>query len=122
VISTAQAAEYLDSALGISVPSFVLAAAVETVEGAEPAMAAAGYSEATQVLVQTYAVAIIAAGGDPRRINSQNAPSGASRSFKNADAALTALRRTLEALDTAGTVAALVGPDPAANTVFLVAA
>ena len=122
MISTAQAAEYLDSALGISVPSFVLAAAVETVEGAEPAMAAAGYSEATQVLVQTYAVAIIAAGGDPRRINSQNAPSGASRSFKNADAALTALRRTLEALDTAGTVAALVGPDPAANTVFLVAA
>jgi hypothetical protein len=122
VISTAQAAEYLDSALGISVPSFVLAAAVETVEGAEPAMATAGYSEATQVLVQTYAVAIIAAGGDPRRINSQNAPSGASRSFKNADAALAALRRTLEALDTAGTVAALVGPDPAANTVFLVAA
>lgn len=122
MISTTQAAQYLDEALGITVPSFVLAAAVETVETAEPAMVSAGYTDATQVLVQTYAVAIIAAAGDPRRIQSQGAPSGAQRSFKNAEKALTALRRSLEALDTAGTVADLVGPDPAAATVFLVAA
>lgn len=122
MISSAQAAEYLDKTLGISVPSFVLTAAVEKVEAVEPAMIAAGYSEADQVLIQAMAVSIIAAAGAPRRINSQGAPSGASRSFKNDDAALSALRNSLEALDTAGTVAALVGPDPAAATLFLVAA
>ena len=122
MISTTQAAEYLDKTLGISVPSFVLSAAVEKVEAVEPDMVAAGYDDATQTLIQAYAVAIIAAGGDPRRINSQSAPSGASRSFKNGDAALSALRRALEALDTAGTVTDLVGPDPAAATLFLVAA
>ena len=122
MISTTQAADYLGEALGISVPSFVVSAAVEKVEAAEPAMVAAGYDDATQVLVQTYAVALIAAGGAPRRINSQGAPSGANRSFKNFDAALTALRNALASLDTAGTVTDIVGPDPAASSLFLVAA
>lgn len=122
MIIATQAAEYLDKALGISVPSFVLAAAVEKVEAVEPDMAAAGYSDADQALIQTFAVAIIAAAGAPRRINSQGAPSGASRSFKNDDEALSALRRSLEALDTAGTVAELIGPDPSSGALFLVAA
>lgn len=122
MISPPQAAEYLDKTLGISVPSFVLTAAVEKVEAVEPDMVAAGYSEADQKLIQTYAVAIIAAAGAPRRINSQGAPSGASRSFQNDDEALSALRRSLEALDTAGTVADLIGPDPSNGALFLVAA
>lgn len=121
MISATQAAEYLDKTLGISVPSFVLSAAVEKVEGAEPDMLAAGYSEADQTLIQAMAVAIIAAAGAPRRINSQGAPSGASRSFKNDDDALSALRRSLEALDTAGTVTDFVGPDPSNGALFLVA-
>lgn len=122
MISSTQAAQYLDQTLGITVPSFVLAAAVEKVEAVESDMIAAGYSEADQTLIQAMAVSIIAAAGAPRRINSQSAPSGASRSFKNDDKALSALRRALEALDTAGTVTDLVGPDPAAATLFLVAA
>jgi len=120
VISTAQATQYLDQALGVALPSFIVAAAVETVEGAEPAMMAAGYSESKQTLVQSMAVAIIASAGSPRRISSQTAPSGASRSFKNPDKDLTALRRSLAALDTAGTVTDLVGPDPAGGTMFMV--
>lgn len=120
MISATQARQYLDQALGISVPDFIVAAAVEKVEAAEPAMLDAGYSESDQVLVQSMAVALIAAAGAPRRINSQGAASGASRSFKNSDDALTALRRSLAALDTAGTVSALVGPDPAGATLFLV--
>lgn len=120
MISTAQASEYLDKTLGIAVPGFLLTAAVEKVEAAEPAMQTAGYSEADQILIQAMAVALVASVGDPRRINSQGAPSGASRSFKNSDAALTALRRSLAALDTAGTVAAIVGPDPVTGTMFLV--
>lgn len=118
MITTTQAAEYLDATLGVVVPSFVLAAAVEQVESTEPAMIAAGYSDATQTLVQCMAVAIIACAGSPRRIASQGAPSGASRSFTNDAKALSQLRRSLSAMDTAGTTAAIVGPDPAGGTLL----
>ncbi len=120
MISTTQAKQYLDSALGISLPDFIVTAAVEKVEGAEPAMVAAGYTEANQTLIQAMAVALVAAAGDPRRVASQGAPSGASRSFKYGDDALTALRRSLADIDTAGTVAGLIGPDPSAQTLLLV--
>ena len=118
MITVTQAQQYLDQTLGITVPSFLLSAAVEKIEGAEPAMQTAGYSEPDMVLIQSMAVAIVAAGGSPRRINSQGAASGASRSFKNDDAALSALRRSLASLDTAGTVSALIGPDPVNGTLF----
>lgn len=120
MITTTQAAQYLDMTLGITVPSYLLTAAVERIETAEIAMIDAGYDEPKQILVQSMAVAIVAAGGDPRRIQSQHAASGASRSFKNADKDLTALRRALAALDTAGTVTDLVGPDPVNGTLFAV--
>ncbi|CAN7597286.1 hypothetical protein LJR039_004361 [Pseudorhodoferax sp. LjRoot39] len=120
MITSTQAQQYLDQALGVSVPSFIVDAAVAKVAAAEQAMVDAGYSAHTQLLVQTYAVALIASAGAPRRIQSQGAPSGASRSFKNDDGALTQLRRSLASLDTAGTVADLIGPDPASNTLFMV--
>ncbi len=120
MISPAQAAEYLDATLGISVPAVVLSAALDEVEACEAAMQAAGYSDAQQVLVQCMAVALVAAAGSPRRLTSQGAPSGASRSFKYADADLSALRRALAAKDPAGTVAAVVGPDPVTPTLLLV--
>jgi hypothetical protein len=120
VITADQAAEYLDATLGVSVPSFLMDAAVVKVAAAEPAMLAAGYSSADTILIQCMATALIAAAGAPRRIQSQGAPSGASRSFKNADNALTALRRALAALDTKATTAALVGPDPSTQTLLLV--
>ena len=120
MISATQASQYLDQALGVSMPTFVVAAAVEKVEAAEPAMVAAGYTEATRTLIQCMAVALIAAAGSPRRMNSQGAPSGASRSFKYADKDMTALRTSLMALDTAGTVSTLVVPDPVNGTMLLV--
>lgn len=120
MITATQAREYLDQALGVSVPSFIVDAAVSKVATAEAAMDAAGYTEADQVLIQSMAVALIASAGAPRRISSQGAPSGASRSFKNFDSALTALRRSLAALDTAGTVTELIGPDPTMGTLLMV--
>jgi hypothetical protein len=120
VITAAQGREYLDQALGVALPEFIVQAAVDRVATAEAAMVSAGYDTATQVLIQSMAVAIVASGGDPRRIASQGAPSGASRSFKNGDKALTALRRALANLDTAGTVADIVGPDPATSSMFMV--
>lgn len=120
MITSAQAQQYLDQSLGVSVPSALLNAALDKVGAAEPAMIDAGYSEADQTLIQFLAVAIIASAGGARQISSQAAPSGASRSFKYAANALTQMRRTLAALDTAGTVTDLVGPDPATGTMFMV--
>ena len=120
MITSTQAQQYLDQALGVSVPAFIVQAAVDKVATAEPAMVLAGYSAMDQILIQSMAVAIIASAGAPRRIASQGAASGASRSFKNFDSSLTALRRSLAALDTAGTVSDLIGLDPAGNTLFMV--
>jgi ABC-type phosphate/phosphonate transport system substrate-binding protein len=120
VISTAQATQYLEQSLGITVPAFIVSAACERVEGAEAAMLDAGYDDAKQALLQSMAVAIICAAGSPRRLSNQGAPSGASRGFKYADGDLTALRRSLADLDTAGTVSTLVGSDPTAASLFMV--
>lgn len=120
MITSTQASQYLDQALGVGVPSFIVEAAVAEVGAAEAAMQAAGYSTTKQVLVQSMAVAIVASAGGARRIQSQTAPNSASRSFKNLDNALTLMRRELAALDTAGTVTAIVGPDPSTNTMFMV--
>ena len=120
MITSTQAQQYLDSVLGVSVPAFMLDAAVARVATAEQAMADAGYDSHTQIMIQCIAVALVAAAGDPRRLSSQAAPSGASRGFKYKDGDLTALRRSLTAMDTAGTVAAIVGPDPAASAFMFV--
>ncbi|WPB58636.1 hypothetical protein [Xylophilus sp. GOD-11R] len=120
MITATQAQQYLDQALGVSVPAFVVDAAVTKVAEVEPALVLAGYSAADRTLIEAMAVSIIASAGAPRRIASQGAPSGASRSFKNFDASLTALRRSLASLDTKGITAALVGADPETNSLFMV--
>jgi hypothetical protein len=119
VITEAQALEYLET-LGIGVPDFVLAAAVAAVAAREQQMIDAGYTAERQVLVQSMAVALVATTGPMRRLASQSAPSGASRSFKYTDGDLAALRRSLAALDAAGTVADLVGVDPVNSTLLMV--
>lgn len=120
MITSAQAAEFLDQALGVTTSGLFLDAAVATVATAEQAMIDAGYSDAVQVRIQCMAVAIIAGAGLPRRIKSQGSPSGASRSFDNYERALSVLRRALIALDTAGTVTALIGPDPESQMLMMV--
>lgn len=120
MITAEQAAEYLDASLGVTLPSFIVQAAADEVAALETAMVDAGYSATKRTMVQSMAVAILAAAGDPKRLQSQGAPSGASRSFKHSDKALSALRRSLAAQDTAGITADLIGPDPAAGTMLLV--
>lgn len=120
MITATQAAQYMDQALGVVLPAFLVQAACDKVKTAEADMIAAGYSTADQLLIQCMAVTLIASAGAPRRLQSQGAPSGASRSFKNADDAMTSLRRSLQALDAAGTVAVLIGPDPSKSTLLLV--
>jgi len=120
MITSTQASEYLDKALGVGVPSFIVDAAVTKVAALESDMVSAGYSAADQVLIQCMAVTIISAAGAPRRIQSQAASSGASRSFRTFDNDLSALRRSLVALDTAGITAAAIGSDPVSPAMFMV--
>lgn len=119
MISLTDANAYLDQALGISLPEFLVRAAMDRVEAQEPAMFAAGYSEAEITLVQAMAVAIVAAAGSPRRVASQSGASGAGRSFKHDDAALSSLRRALAAADRANTVGNIIGPDPKIGTLLM---
>ena len=120
MIDAAQAAEYLDTTLGVTVPGFVLDAAIETVGAREQQMVDAGYTPANILLLQCMAVALLAAAGDPRRIASQGAPSGASRSFRYSEKSLSMLRRQLAATDSAGILADVVGDDPAFGTLLMV--
>ncbi len=120
MITLAEAAAYLDEALGVKLPTFVVQAAVDEVAALEPAMISAGYSAATRVRIQAIATALVAGADAARRIQSQGAPSGASRSFQNGADAASALRRALTDIDTAGITAAIVGPDPKAGTLLLV--
>lgn len=116
MITSTQATQYLDQALGVGVPSFLVDAAVAKVATAD----LSGYTAHDQIMLQCMAVAIIAAAGAPRRITTQHAASGAARGFKYSDKDLTALRRSLAALDTAGILTALIGPDPAGASMFMV--
>lgn len=116
MITLQQATEYLDQALGVSLPSFLVQAAVDTVAEHESALAAAYSAAHTRVLIQTLAVAVVACASDPRRLRSQSAPSGASRSFAGG-ADLDKLRDQLASLDTAGVLASITG---AGSTYFAV--
>lgn len=120
MITQAQAVEFIDRQLGASASSAMLAAAISDVEAVEPDMYAAGYGASTIVRIQCMAVALLACAGDPRRTSAQGAPSGASRSFRYSDGDISKLRRSLTALDTAGTVASIIGPDPSSEAFLLV--
>jgi hypothetical protein len=111
VITLDQAKQYIDSALGAAVPDFVVTAAIADVQATEAAMVSAGYSSSSIVRLQCMAVAILACPGDPRRISSQGAASGASRSFKYSTDDITKIRRELRSADTAGVLASLIGPE-----------
>jgi len=67
--------------LGFTVPDAVLQLLIEQVNAASACMDGAGYSESLQKLLLIYAAARLAALSGARKISSQSAPSGASRSF-----------------------------------------
>jgi hypothetical protein len=119
MITLAQAQEYISATLGATVPAFLVQAACDQVATTEQTMIDAGYPAFKQVLVQSMAVTLIACAGNPARIQSQGAPSGASRSFKHFDDALSALRKSLAHQDSAGTVANIIGPDPQNDAWFM---
>lgn len=120
MITSAQATQYLDQMLGIGAPGFLVDAAIADVATYEPELTAAGYTASTIVRIECMAVALLVAAGDPKRTSSQHASSGAARNFKLRDGDLSALLRSLTALDTSGVVADLVGADPSASAFMMV--
>ncbi|MDU6451274.1 MAG: hypothetical protein E6543_04480 [Enterobacter hormaechei] len=68
-------------------------------------------------LILMYAAALMATSSGARRIKSQGAPSGASRSFEYGDDGITWLRDSLARLDTSGCTGEL--PISAGNSVGL---
>jgi hypothetical protein len=111
--------QYLSDVLGVTVPEFIIQAAIDKVETVHPLLDST-YAEHDALLIEYMSAAIICCAGAPRRIQSQGAASGASRSFSNDAKALSALRRSLAELDTAGITAPLVGADPSTSSMFLV--
>ena len=104
-ITVAQVKQQL-SALGYSVPDFMIDAYLCKLEGISLCLEAAGYDDCDLMLIQVYAVTLMAVTGYSQRIKSQSAPSGASRSFDYSGDIKT-MRNTLAALDKSGCTASL---------------
>jgi hypothetical protein len=101
--------------LGYSIPDALLNPILCRVNSIIECMDGAGYDACTQQLILLYAAALMSASSGARKIKSQSAPSGASRSFEYGDDAVTWLRNSLLTLDTNGCTGDL--PITAGNSV-----
>lgn len=93
--------------LGFTVPDAVLQLLIEQVSAASACMDGAGYSESLQKLLLIYAAARLAALSGARKISSQSAPSGASRSFTYDSAGTDHLYKQILSWDTNGCLGGL---------------
>lgn len=88
--------------LGYSIPSSLLTPILCRVNSIIDCLDGAGYDDCSKTLIMMYAAALMSASSGARKIKSQSAPSGASRSFEYGDDSITWLRDSLAALDTSG--------------------
>ena len=93
--------------LGYSIPDALLTPILCRVNSITDCLQAAGYDSCTQTLILMNAAALMCASSGARRIKSQGAPNGASRSFDYGSDSLTWLHDSLSDLDTAGCTASL---------------
>lgn len=113
------AREYLAS-VGIELPDFMLQLLVDRVNAIDPCLIAAGYDDATALLIKLYAIGLLGVVQGDRYVTSQRAPSGAAQSYRYGtlqeryDAGLS----LLNSLDTAGCASGLVPPDPSGGSLF----
>ncbi|MFZ4835882.1 DUF7370 family protein [Rouxiella sp. Mn2063] len=100
-ITAAQVKQQL-SALGYEAPDFIIDAYLSKVNSIDACLDGAGYDDCDQLLIKVYAVVLMLASSDVRKIASQSSPSGASRSFKYFDDGRASLRSALLKLDVSG--------------------
>lgn len=101
--------------LGYAIPTPLLDPILCVVNKIIPCLDGAGYDDCTAKLILMYAAALMATSSGARRIKSQGAPSGASRSFEYGEDSITWLRDSLGRLDTSGCTGEL--PISAGNSV-----
>ena len=99
---TAEDVKSLLTELGYSIPDVLLTPILDEVNGIDACLEGAGYSTSAQTLIKLYAAALMSASSGARRIKSQGAPSGASRSFDYDDEGLSNLRTALSLADISG--------------------
>lgn len=104
-ITAAQVKQQL-SALGYTVPDFMIDAYLCKLDGINACLEAAGYDDCDLMLIRVYAVTLMAVTAFGQRIKSQSAPSGASRSF-DYSGDIKNMRNTLAALDKTGCTSGL---------------
>ncbi|WP_105625495.1 DUF7370 family protein [Cronobacter sakazakii] len=104
-ITAAQVKQQLSS-LGYSIPDFIIDAYLCKLSTIEQCLEASGYDECDVVLIQVYAVSLMALTAYSQRIKSQSAPSGASRSF-DYTGDVRSMRDALLSLDKSGCTASL---------------
>lgn len=110
-ITAAQVKQQL-SALGYTIPDFMIDAYICKLGCVRECLEAAGHDECDLMLIQVYAVTLMAITANTQRISSQSSPSGASRSF-NYSGDIKSMRDALRALDKSGCTDVLpidVGP------------
>ena len=90
------------SELGYSVPDIVINAILQKVNSISDCLVNHHYSEADQLLILIYSACLLAQMQGARKIASQSAPSGASRSFKYDDAGFKSMYSLLKNLDVHG--------------------
>ncbi|WP_392565812.1 hypothetical protein RHO15_09620 [Utexia brackfieldae] len=86
--------------MGYVAPDFILVSLIAIVSKIDDCMNAAGYDEATQNLIKLYAVMLMLSSSDIRKVSSESAPSGASRSYKYFDDCRDNLLSLINKLDT----------------------
>jgi hypothetical protein len=118
MVTLDQVKQFLDSSYGVSIPDFILQAAIDTVTAVQPCLDGAWYTPSQVMMIQLYATAIIASAADPRKVKSQGAPNGASRSFEYGKKGVDSMRVKLRELDTSGCTATIVG-NSATNNAFM---
>lgn len=101
--------------LGYTIPNALLTPILCQVNKIIPCLEGAGHDDCTAQLILMYAAALMSASSGARRIKSQSAPSGASRSFDYGEDALAWLSKSLAKLDTGGCASEL--PISAGNNV-----
>lgn len=110
MITVDEATAYL-AELGLALPASVVTCLVEKANSVQACLDGAGYVACDQTLIGLYLFGMLAISSGARRIKSQGAPSGASRSFDYQDQ-LRQLRAMLGVLDTSGCTTALQPVDP----------
>lgn len=120
-LTTEEATAYL-AETGVETPSVLLTALLERANEIDACLTAKGYTPATAKLIQLYYLGLLTISAGGRRIASQSAPNGASRSYRYMDdlTFYRSLRQGLYSLDIHGCTNGLIPAEPGNNAALYV--